>query len=93
VLWLDVPCFRWYFTDGEEQDPERLRTVNRVLVEQLGTHPGVAIAPYSSRVCAGDDGTEAIEALRPDGVHLSDPAAVETWGWILGQLGLVTPTS
>jgi peptidoglycan/LPS O-acetylase OafA/YrhL len=93
VLWLDVPCFRWYFTDGEEQDPERLRTVNRVLVEQLGTHPGVAIAPYSSRVCAGDDGTEAIEELRPDGVHLSDPAAVETWGWILGQLGLVTPTS
>jgi peptidoglycan/LPS O-acetylase OafA/YrhL len=92
VLWLDVPCYRWYDTGGEDRDPDRLRTINRVLVEQLGTHPGVAIAPYSARVCTGAEGNELITELRPDGVHLSEQAAAETWTWILGQLGLTTPT-
>ncbi|HEX7133523.1 MAG TPA: acyltransferase family protein [Iamia sp.] len=92
VLWLDVPCYRWYMTDGEENDPDRLRRVNTVLMEQLGTHPDVAIAPYSSRVCGGEDGGELVEGLRPDGVHLSDDAAVDTWGWILSQLPIGGPT-
>ncbi|HMJ77985.1 MAG TPA: acyltransferase family protein [Iamia sp.] len=91
VLWLDVPCYRWYLTNGEERDADRLRTINTVLMEQLGTHPGVAIAPYSARVCTGDDGNELIDDLRPDGVHLDDEAAADTWTWILGQVGL-TPT-
>ncbi len=91
VMWLDVPCYRWYMTDGEEHDPERLRTLNRVLVEQLGTHPGFSVAPYSSRVCAGDDGAQPVAELRPDGVHLSDQAAADTWTWILGQLPLDEP--
>jgi peptidoglycan/LPS O-acetylase OafA/YrhL len=92
VLWLDVPCYRWYMTGGEERDPERLRTVNWVLAEQLGTHPGFTVAPYSTRVCTGAEGVDVIADLRPDGVHLSETAAADTWGWILALAGLAAPT-
>ena len=92
VLWMNVPCYRWYKTGGEEKDPERLRTVNWVLAEELATHPGFTVAPYSTRVCTGAEGTDVIEDLRPDGVHLSTDAAVDTWSWILSQLGLGLPS-
>ncbi|QYG93283.1 acyltransferase [Iamia sp. SCSIO 61187] len=92
ILWFDVPCYRWYLTAGEENDATRLRTVNTVLADQLAHHRGVTVAPYAAQVCAGADGTELIEGIRPDGVHLDEAATDQVWGWIRGQLALDGPT-
>ena len=88
VLWLDVPCYRWEQagSDGEEHDPVRLATVNRVLADVLAGYPDVELVPYADRVCGGDDGTETDAELRPDGAHLTTEATEDFWYWLEPRL-------
>ncbi len=81
VLWFDVPCYRWDAegTDGEEHDPRRLDIVNAALRDELAVDRRVTLLDYRSRVCEGD---RSIEALRPDGAHLTVEATHDLWRWL-----------
>ncbi|HEX2577179.1 MAG TPA: acyltransferase family protein [Aquihabitans sp.] len=81
VMWLEVPCYTWgaVASDGEERDPDRIETVNRVLADELSRHPGFEVVPYRDRVCSGEDRAEPDPDIRPDGAHLTPEAVEGLW--------------
>lgn len=82
ILWLEVPCAEWAGakTAGEEHDPERIATVNRVLADELAKHQDIQVVPYLNWVCPNG---ELDYSLRPDGAHLSAAGVADLWHKIL----------
>ncbi len=78
ILWLEVPCAEWAGanTGGEEHDPKRIDTVNRVLSQELAKTPKTQVVPYRDWVCP--DGKIDF-SLRPDGAHLTRAGVAELW--------------
>ena len=92
VFWLDVPCYNWEAaqSDGEEQDPARIATVNRILRDELSSYPNITVVPYAKRVCGGSNGTTPDLKIRPDGAHLTPAAAGDFWHWLQPQIAKAT---
>ncbi|MCB0976314.1 MAG: acyltransferase [Acidimicrobiales bacterium] len=82
ILWIDVPCFRWAESGshGEEEDPERVETVNRVLSDELSRQPSVSVVPYRNWVCPNGS---VDWSIRPDGAHLNPAGVTMLWRHIL----------
>lgn len=82
IRWLEVPCFTWAAadTDGEEHDAHRIDTVNARLAAVLAAAPDAElVGEYRRWLCDGDDLSDSIAALRPDGAHLTPEASNELW--------------
>jgi hypothetical protein len=57
-----------------------------VLRDELAQIPAITVVAYGERVCGGERGSSVDFELRPDGAHLTDQAAADTWRWLAPQL-------
>ena len=93
VVWLTSPCAEWDAFTGD--DPEYLNTV--LLPRVVDAVPGLEIVDLAERLCPGgrfSGRLGGIEDARPDGIHLSDPAADWVASWLLPEvLGLADPAT
>jgi hypothetical protein len=96
----DVPCYAersgWLGgPDSPRNDPVRVAAVNEVIDDVLARYPRrLARLSIADALCPGGEAGATLggAALRPDGVHVSGPAAPLLWERVLlPQLRALTP--
>ncbi len=91
VVWLTCPLIDFGLTANgisphhAMSDPARMVRFNQLLREVEAERPALKVADLAGYL-ASTPGGELDRAMRPDGVHFTDTAAVQVAGWLGPQL-------
>ena len=96
IVWLTAPLIDFGLSPNgisphhAMSDPSRMVRFNAVLREVAVERPALTVLDLAGYL-AGTPGGELDHAMRPDGVHFTQPAAVQVAGWLGPQLVALAP--